>query len=712
MFFHKAYKQNKKKIFFSITVIVLFTISFQLNTKALKATNIEKNWIRDSGFELSEDHWYTSLEGDISDVNASLYSEQGNFEISGEKRNYTLTADPPLSLDWFETDNPNFPNRPDLDEITDDGCRVSHAFDDITAVQNPSVHWDHNITLPVNMTDYVIKSASVQAIVNATVDRNLDRLEDYLTGDLARLNPNYVVDTYSVGDYIRFYILVSDLKKAKVYEIAHFQTEQIGSLNPPGKEYLYDTYMLSVPQDVLIFYLESVLDTDHSNFTISLGIRIHIEDNLANYWDLDNFDELYIKFVNLSFTYEKKIDRYTSVSFNQIGDSINETNVEITNTILSFRYKISESWSEMLSPNSELKIFINDYEIMRTIKLGDMNTTYGTLTLGSIDIKSRILKDVNISLSLMLFIADNFELDHKIIVSIDDVYLTISYIIYTEDYSQIIITWIVLCILFIVIAVLASLMLKTYFFIPRKLRKRDILLSRTQKFKDAENIQGILLIHNKSGLPIFSKNYSELMEGKDTLFSGFIQAVSLVGEEMSIKKSYPSKGIRKDLIDGVHNVIELDFKHFYCLISDIEELRTVLILNNKASKRLKRQMLSFGLSVYAKFSDTLKNWDNDKKIFKNEIPILLNNYFNLQYKEFYELVIENSDVERVKKEYKLTRNEFKILNEIYQISKEEKNFRLMNLLEKLSYRNEDMVIDVLQILMKYNLIIPSSSLEF
>ncbi|MFX1523255.1 MAG: hypothetical protein ACFFCC_07125 [Promethearchaeota archaeon] len=712
MFYKIANKQNIKKTFLSITIIIFFTINFQTNAKGLNGTTFEKNWIRDSGFDLSEGDWVTSIEGDKSDVNATFNSEQGNLEISGEKRYYTLIADPPLSSDWYEADNPNFPDRPDLDEITNEGCRVSHAFDDITAVQNPSVHWDHNITLPVNMTDYVIKSASVQAIVNATVDQNLDRLEDYLTGDLARLNPNYIVDTYSVGDYIRFYILLSDLQKAKVYEVAYFQTEQIGAGNPPGKDYLFDTYMFSVPQEVLIFYLESVLDTDHSNFTISLGIRIHIEDNLASYWDLDNFDELYIKFVNFSFTYEKKIDRYTSVSFNQIGDSINETNVEITNSILNFKYKISESWPEILSPNSELKIFINDYEIVKTVKLGDMNTTYGTLILASNDIISRILKNVNISISLMLYIADNFELDHKIMVSIDDVYLRISYIVYTDDYSQIIITWIVLSILFIIIAILVGLILRTNYFLPRKLRKRDSLLSRTQKFKDAENIQGVLLIHNTSGLPIFSKNYSELMDGKDTLFSGFIQAVSLLGEEMSIKKSFQSKGVRKDLVDGIHNVIELDFKHFYCLISDIEDLRTVLILNNKASKRLKRQLLSFGLSVYAKFSEILKNWDNDQKTFKKEIPLLLNNYFNLQYKEFYKLVIENSDVERVRKDYKLTRIEFKILNEIYQISKEDKIFTLMNLLEKLSDKNEDMVIDALQGLIKCNLIIPSSSLEF
>ena len=56
-------------------------------------------------------------------------------------------------------------------------------------------------------------------------------------------------------------------------------------------------------------------------------------------------------------------------------------------------------------------------------------------------------------------------------------------------------------------------------------------------------IQGILLIHNPSGLPIFSRNYSDLMEGNKTLFSGFLQAISIVGEEVIRKDYIKSKGI-------------------------------------------------------------------------------------------------------------------------------------------------------------------------
>jgi hypothetical protein len=716
----------KKKVFIILILIPIslswvFLSSFNYLPYTLKSSELNLNpiaavsrnttqWLKNPNFNSAGEYWSPSFTGDLTDVNASIYSGEAHYEILGDKQTYSLIADPPLALNWLERDNPYFPTRPDLYEITSAGCRVSHEFDDVTAVQNPSIQWEQNISMNVDMSDYFIKSASIQAIVNATVDENIDRFYDYMHGYFARTTPNDVIDTYSVGDYVRFFVSISDLEKNKIYEIAYFQTSQLGIGNPPGKDYLYDTYMVSVPQEVLIFYLESVLDTDNSNFTISLGINLHIEDNLASYWDLDTFDELIIKYVNFTFTYEKKIDQYTSISWSQKGGQIRGDNIKILDASLNFKYKVNINWSETLSPNSELRILINNNELEKYIKLKDIEIPFQDLSLGADDIKSYILTNVNLTFSIVIFLADTFALNQTMDFSIDDVYLTISYVKFSNEsfpYSLIFI----MIILLLVIALLTSLSLRSYILIPRKLKKRTALLSRTQKFKDAENIQGILIVHNPSGLPLFSRNYSDLMEGNKAIFSGFLQAISIVGEEVIRKDYVKSKGIQTNLVDGLHNVLELDFKHFYCLISDVEELRTVLILNSKASKRIKRQLLDFGLNAYAKYSEILKDWNHETNIFQLGIPPLLDNFFNLNYKLFYKLTVEKSDLENIKKELKLSKIEYRILNEILSISEEDHIFKLISLVNKISYRNEDLVINTIEMLISKKLLIPADSLE-
>ena len=212
-------------------------------------------WLGNPTFDNNNDSWFCTTQGDNTDVSGNLSDAKADFNILGDHHTFSLIADPPLSLNWLEVDNPDFPNHPDLDEITTEGCRVSHEWDDTTAVQNPSVHWDRNITLPVNMLDYEITSASIKAIVNATVDENLDRYNDYLNGRRARTDPDDNVDAYGVGDYVRFYVLISDLEKNNIFEVAYFQTEVIGNGGAPGTDYLLDTYMSNVPEEVLKFYL-------------------------------------------------------------------------------------------------------------------------------------------------------------------------------------------------------------------------------------------------------------------------------------------------------------------------------------------------------------------------------------------------------------------------------------------------------------------------
>ncbi len=674
---------------------------------ASSSEHYTSQWIKNPSFDNSTDGWNALIEGDSSDVNMNASDGCANFEILGEEKTFSILSDPPSSSNWTAVQNPNFPNFPDIFEINKYGCNVSHLFNDVTAVQDPCVHWDRNVTLPMNISDYIITSASIQAIVNATVDEDLDRYSDYLYSRFARINPYDTVDTYSVGDYIRYYVLISDLAKNKVYEISYFQTEQIGTGNPPGKDYLYDTYMISVPEEVLIFYLTSVLGTDNSHFTISLGIKLHIEDNLADYWDIDTFYELMIKYVNLTFTYEKKIDRLTSLYLNQIGPSLNGNNVEINAANLNFKYKIDSNWVSSLTLNSEMRVLINNYDTDISLNLNEMNNTFQELKIGGIDITSFILKDINITLSFQIFLADDFVLNRHIKISIDDVNLEISYVIYLEDPPPF--DYFILIILIsslLIIALLGCLSFRAYILIPRKNKKDASLLLKAQRMKDIENIQAILLMHKPSGLPIFTQNYSTSLKVKKTLFSGFIQAISIIGDEISREESPKMKKLKSNEKDNFQKIIELDLKKFHCLILDLEELRSALILKHKSSKRLKEKMFHFSVALYLKISEQLKKWDNNLQFYKQIIPPIVNDLFELNYKNYFKPSTLESDISSLKKKYKLSRMECRIMSQVYLILQERSFFKLSDIIDNIKVKNEDLIITILESLIERKIIVP------
>jgi hypothetical protein len=664
-------------------------------------------WIKNSEFDSPNDSWFMERSGDLSDINASINSGYANFEILGEKKIFSIIADPPLAFDWKEVDNPDFPNHPDVDEITSEGCRVSHEWDDTNAIQNPSVHWDKNLTVPVNMLDYEITSATIKAVVNATVDENIDRYWDYVYNRRACYEPSYDVDTYGVGDYVRFYVLISDLEKNRVYEIANFQTEIIGNGGAPGTDYLLDTYTESVPEDALKFYLSSVLSTDNHNFTITLGIRLYIEDNVVASYDLDTFNELIIKYLNLTFTYEKKIDQLTTASWNQIGSSIDGNNVQLYDAYLNFSYKIDQIWPQELSINSEIRIMLNNYELEKTIKLSTMNLTYQEIILTKIDVLDYILTNINISLSIQVFIGDDFLLDQPITISIDDVYLVLSYYTWIETLpSSNNFLWIALSISLTVVGILGILSIRSYILLPRKQKREFALLLRTQKFKDINNIQAIILIHRSSGLPIFTIRYSELLKGKQTLFSGFLQAISIIGEEITSKGLKSPKEIKDSNKLDYQKVIELDLNSFFCLVFDIEELRTVLILKSRSSKRLKRVMFNFALAVYLEISKKLESFDGDLSDFQKTISPLVDEYFDLFYKDSFITDYHERDIQIIKKKYKLSKLNSHVMEIIFSVLEQKRTFRLMDILEKTGGKNEDSIIDAIESLIEKKVILP------
>jgi len=385
---------------------------------------IEKNteqWIKNPNFTSPIDPpWYSVTGGDGSDIDAIGGGGQANVTIIGNSGVMSIVADPPNASNWTPFQNPAFPVLPDTFGIDGNGCYATHTWDEsVNQTENtPSIQWKHNVTMPVNMSDYEITSASLTATVSGEADGDVECPGDYQ-------------EAAAVYDYVRFYVKIADIDGSDSYELAYNQTVYFGQGDEPPdiNSYLGNTAMITLPEEFLIFYLTAVLSEDYYNFTIILGIDIYCEDNIVGA-DVDTWNELRISQFNLTFTYEKKINRETFASWNQLGNSLPQGNVQVDEARLYLKYKTDQNWSTVDSPNSELRFYINNISHSETVKLTNANTSFEDAKPGGFDITTLIPKSANISISIQVYLADNFLLSHNITLSITDVYLWINYTTY------------------------------------------------------------------------------------------------------------------------------------------------------------------------------------------------------------------------------------------------------------------------------------------
>ncbi len=662
--------------------------------------------LEDPSFDSPIGCWNCSVEGDETDVNATINQGVANFNVMGAQNTFSFIADPPLASDWNHTLNPEFPSFPDWYWFDSNGACVSHYWNE-GPDQSVAINWNKNLTMPVDVSDYIITSAQISAIVNGSVETFSADPPDYSDGIETA---NDICDEYSSGDYTRFYVKISDLERSKNYEIAHYQTFELGQDSSPEIPDLSDTELISISEEDLIIFLTSVLNSDNRNFTLTIGMRIWCEDNFPQ--DSDWWQILTIKSINLTFIYEKKIDKFTSLSWSQIGNKIEDLSdyqIDIIGAKLNFKYKIDKFWPSSLSSNSDIRIMVNNIKILDPDKLIDTNITglYQEAKLGGYDIISLISKEENVSIKIQLYLGDEFIFNEIINISIDDVFLEISYIEFIpEGDISVLLLWLFITVLFVIIGILGVLSVRSYVILPRQQRKKSYLVLRTQKFKDIRNLQAIIAMHKPSGLPLYSHSYSSIMKGKKTLFSGFIQAVSIIGEEMTRTNKKEEKMKKsKDKID-FHKVVELDLKQFYCLVLDVEELRMVLILKSKSSKRLKEILVHFSFALYLKISDRLKNSNNDLSSMDEILRPLIYEYFDIYYKDPFKVNIQESEILKYKKKLNLSKFEFQIMNTVFSILKEKSHFKLMDILERETDKNEDEIINALESLIEFKLIKP------
>ena len=481
------------------------------------------SWIENPTFEGTGQPWFSNIEGDSTDVNAPLSTGQANMGILGDSITYSEISGTPQIGDWNEYNHSIRP-LPLTHEINQYGLNVSHAYDEGNGIAPNSgdqtanlagVLWKRNVTLLEDMSDFVITSASLNSVVNGTADTNLET-----PPDRDYLYTNYPPPSgyASLYDYTRFFIEVSDLNNIESYEVAYFKTLNLGQGNQTRTGFgstndLNDINMTTADENILTFALTQVLKHDNHNFTITLGIEVDCEDNYQNY-ELDQWYSLLIKSCNLTFTYEKKIDQGTSVSWNQIGNAINGTNVKVTSSNLKFKYKIDQLWPTQLSPNAEIRIFINNRQHTETIKLSSATTSFLEAKIDGFDLTNIIYPYENVSLSIQLFLADELLLDRNITISITDVNLEISY---TETISDVIVEpWIFTALL--VIASIVTIIVGGYLYAYQKILKYPRPVRKVVKYKKSlnkSNLPNVLILDRED---LFRRAFNHEVSGSIKIY--------------------------------------------------------------------------------------------------------------------------------------------------------------------------------------------------
>lgn len=516
-----------KKYAFAISLVINLLLIFQLfnQVQSVNATpqeikisgTIPHNnilWLQNPTFADPISPWYSSIEGDSTDVFASTSPNQANFEINGESYEQQVLLNNATYSNWEafnKSDLALVPQRSGVQTygVDSNGAWCSHLWwEGDTGGQpknTPEMHWRTNISLSVDMSDYIITDVKFEALINASVNDDIDTPGD----TYARWTPSRVtINQHEKYDFARFYVEITtlDIQELNTYQIAFNQTRLLGNepLNLNDIEGLIGAY----EEQAIIDALTNVLAADpgHNNFTVVLGIYMYCEDNRSD-TDRDDWTELRFKNLNLTFTYVKKIDQFTTVSWNQNLNEITGSNVQITDANLKLKYKIDQNWT-LSSQNSRIKIFINDREYKEEpIYLIDYIFTpdFQEAKTEGFDILSKILPYENFTLTIQVFLAENFGLDHDITISITDVYL---YISYTETLPDLIPEPWLFAGLFI-IALVAAIIIASYFIAYHLYLKYPIPIRKLRKYRKTlphENEPEVNIISRESA---FKRTFHE-----------------------------------------------------------------------------------------------------------------------------------------------------------------------------------------------------------
>jgi hypothetical protein len=458
------FKRRKWKIFaliiFFLNILIISQIAIQPSNKQLYISPELKDggtqetpqtsaqtayndvqWLQNNDFDNpSIDPWLNTSSGDSGDIEASNSTGQADILVIGDEGRKEISnvfEDTSKWTDFNKSELDTYPDYFGVDQSEGVWCNRSYDEDIDQENQYPKIYWRYNVSMGMDMSDYEITSASIEAVINASVAADVDAPDDLI----AHWTPPHQSDITSDDSFDSVYFTAEisdmDVEEDNTYLIADNRTIHLGS--ETFNLYKIERTLTPKLEDDLSFYLERVLEADpgHDNFTLILGVALACSDNSGG-GDRDVFEDVRFKSLNLTFTYKKKVDKYTTLRWYQEGEMINYTSVQVTDAQVYFDYKINKDWNETTSSQfSEFRIFINNkmqirYPNPRLVNY-DYSTNQGNLIearTGGFDVTSLIPLKENLTLAIQVYLGDNFELNETVTISIDNVDFLISYIVF------------------------------------------------------------------------------------------------------------------------------------------------------------------------------------------------------------------------------------------------------------------------------------------
>lgn len=133
--------------------------------------------------------------------------------------------------------------------------------------------------------------------------------------------------------------------------------------------------------------------------------------------------------------------------------------------------------------------------------------------------------------------------------------------------------------------------------------------------------------------------------------------------------------------------------------------RIVLILNEKASERLKEQVKPMLFAICTKLAEQFENWDGELDAFQRLAPPIISEYLDLFYKEQF-IFAKPEIFAMIRKESTLSAIENRVINVIYSFAKGKVPFKFGRIFELIHEENRDLVIDAIETLLARNMIVP------